>query len=187
MFFRSRYLAKLTGAALFLAFATAARPGLALERAATANRAQFSGGPRIGTDNLNFGLGGRGGYTLDQNIYLGGSLDYFFGESSNYAVGGARQSVSVRFWALSFEGGYDFGINDRLVIRPFAGLGIAGIIGESCGPSLCTSASSTDAVFTLGGVLHYFVTEQLYIGPDLRFLIMDNDAFVAGGHFGAVF
>jgi len=180
---RTRFFAAVV--VVFLAL-LAPRPASALEPAYTAGSTQFSGGPRFGTDNLNFGLGIRGGHTLDNGLYLGGSFDFFFGESEDYWYLN-RYRASWRFWTLSFEGGYDFHIVDRLVVRPFGGLGAIGVIGESCSPLGCGDTSDTDFLFTFGGLLHYFVTEKMFLGPDTRILVSNDTAFVLGGHFGVAF
>lgn len=162
-----------------------AQPASALEPAYTAGSTQISGGPRFGSDDLNFGLGVRAGHTLDNNLYLGGSFDYFFGESNNFGNFG---TASYRVWTLSFEAGYDFHIADRLVIRPFGGIGAFGVTAESCSRPLgCVDNSETDVLFTLGGVLHYFVSDKIFIGPDTRIIISNDAAFVLGGHVGVAF
>jgi hypothetical protein len=177
--------------ALFFAL-TLARPASALEPAYTAGRGQFMGGPRIGTDNIGFGLGVRGGYTLDMGLYLGGTFDYFFGDSDR----GYGYEFSYHWWTLAFEAGYDFGVAERFIIRPFGGLGVIGSSVESCydggGPFRgCRDGSNTDAVFVMGGLMHYMLTEKLLIGPDLRLYLFDHPgsdlSAIFGGHFGLVF
>jgi outer membrane protein with beta-barrel domain len=67
------------------------------------------------------GLGARGGYTLSQKIYIGGSFTYHFGQSQDYPQG----SVSEHLFYLGPEGGYDLvlGAVPQLLIRPYLGLG----------------------------------------------------------------
>jgi len=66
------------------------------------------------------GLGLRAGVTLPASLYLGASMDYFFGESES--VNGFDTSASV----LQFLGnvGYDFGLGP-LTLRPLVGFGYA--------------------------------------------------------------
>ena len=166
----------------------AARPARALEPAQTAGRVQASGGPRFGTDNVAFGLGARGGYTIDNNVYVGGALDYFLGQSTTYSVAGVNGSVTNRLWILSAEGGYDFGLGERVVVRPYGGLGVGGVTGEVCVQGACSSTGTTGFVFTVGGLLNYFLGERMFIGPDLRlFHANSTSALVIGAHFGAAF
>jgi hypothetical protein len=133
---------------------------------------------------LDFGLGLRVGHTLDMNLYLGGTFDYFFGESNNYPN---RSSYSWHFWTMSFEGGYDFHVAERLVVRPFGGLGIIGGYGDSCNAVTCNSWSDTNPLVTFGGLLHYFVSEKLFIGPETRVVVWNDAALIVGGHFGGAF
>src|SRR6185295_1853714 len=87
--------------------ATIAISGTAAAKPAfTWEKGQIQGGFRFGTDNLDFGVGVRGGYTLGMGLYLGGAFDYWFGDDD--AFGPFDNNVS--FWDLMFEAGYDFGI-----------------------------------------------------------------------------
>src|SRR5262245_660864 len=73
----------------------------------------LNGGPRFGSDNLDFGLGLNAGYTLDMGLYLGGLFDYFF----------AERGVDV--WFLMFDIGFDIGFGDKFVLRPTGSIGPA--------------------------------------------------------------
>jgi len=66
------------------------------------------------------GIGLRAGVTLPASLYLGASLDYFFGESES--ANGTDTSASV----LQVLGnvGYDFGLGP-LTLRPNLGFGLA--------------------------------------------------------------
>jgi hypothetical protein len=66
------------------------------------------------------GLGVRAGITLPTSLYLGGSLDYFFGESDD--VGGIDTSASLL--QVMANVGYDAGLGP-LTLRPSLGLGLA--------------------------------------------------------------
>jgi hypothetical protein len=184
---------RLLAALSVLAVLLVTRPASALEPAYTAGSTQFSGGLRFGTDNMNVGLGIRGGHTLDNNLYLGGAFDYFFGESNDYVatvpghVVVVNNNGSVHYWTLSFEGGYDFHIVERLVIRPFGGLGIIDGFGRDCAGNGCYTYGNTHALFTLGGLVSYFVAEKIFVGGETRLLIFDTAEFVLGGHVGFAF
>ena len=67
------------------------------------------------------GIGLRLGVTLPASLYLGGSFDYFFGESETNALE-VKQSASVL--QLMARVGYDLGVGP-VTLRPQLGLGLA--------------------------------------------------------------
>jgi hypothetical protein len=160
-------------AALVLVAAVAAS-GRALAnpfvQAVTWGRPQGSAGLRFGSDNLNLGLGGRGGFTLVQGVYIGGVVDYFFGEAN------------AHLFDIGAEGGFDFAIGPDMMVRPFAGLGIAAV--RACVGDYCQSDS--DTFIELGGLFNYYLP-QLFIGGELRILAFQDTAVVLGGHVGLMF
>jgi hypothetical protein len=116
--------------------------------ALTWSHAQMNGGARYGSDNLNLGFGARGGYTLPNGVYIGGLFDYFIGESQTMSNSGTSISASAHEWNIGAEGGFDFRLDERLMVRPFIGLGIANASGEVCidqvGGPQCTSVSGDE-------------------------------------------
>jgi hypothetical protein len=95
---------------------------------ATANSVQIGAGFRYGFDLTGassnpwgLGLGIDGGYTLENAVYLGGNLDYFFGESGE----------GDGLFQLMAEVGYDVGLGKNLVFRPKAGAGFAAADSEA--------------------------------------------------------
>jgi hypothetical protein len=68
------------------------------------------------SENLSFGIGVRGGKTLDNHIYIGGTFVYQTGDSGSYSasvttpggVVGASGSWSYNGFYVGPEGGYDF-------------------------------------------------------------------------------
>src|SRR5512142_2690600 len=107
------------------AFLTLPQSARALEPPATLSTVQLSGGPRFGTNDRDFGVGLRGGYTLPASIYFGGVFDYFFGSTTTVNLPGASGEVKSKFWLLGAEVGYDLGLTPSIVIRPIAGVGYA--------------------------------------------------------------
>jgi hypothetical protein len=158
--------------ALGLAAICAAAPAAAtpFTQAITWGKPQVSGGLRLGTENLNLGFGARGGYTFPQGAYVGGVLDYFLGENG------------FHFYDLGIEAGYDFAINPVMMVRPFAGLGLAW--ARACVYDVC--ASDSDTFIELGGQVDYFM-ERLHIGGELRILSAHDTAIVLGAHVGFTF
>jgi hypothetical protein len=67
------------------------------------------------------GVGLRLGVTLPTALYLGGSLDYFFGGTNTVALGG---EVSASLLQLMGRAGYDLGLGP-VSVRPQLGFGLA--------------------------------------------------------------
>jgi len=154
----------------------------------TLDRATVSGGVRWATEDLDLGVGVRGGYTLDMGVYLGAGFDYWFGEKQEQTVPGAGTiSAEAHGWDVMGEVGYDIGVAPAIVIRPFGGLGVFHAEGEACAPMVgCIQASDSEAAFEFGG-LAVFGFDGLNLVPELRVLIADDAAVLFGASIGADF
>jgi hypothetical protein len=130
----------------------------------TANSLQLGVGFRYGINmgedgDLNpwgTGLGLDVGYTLPNAIHIGGSFEYFFGESAD-VPGGLR--ISSNIWQLSAEGGYDVGLGDHFVIRPKVGVGIASAMVklDNCPTgTTCGDESDTHPLIAPGATIMLF-------------------------------
>jgi hypothetical protein len=125
-------------------------------------------------DYSNFGIGARGGYTLAQNIYIGGLLQYHFGKSEGPATG--------NIYYFGVEGGYDFHV-DPVIIRPYLGLGPAfghASVDQVCVGTFCTDGgSNTETRFGiwLGGTVLYPINDTWFVGGDFRLPIIDGDVY----------
>jgi hypothetical protein len=177
-------IATLVAVSVAPAVASAARPF-------TLERATVGGGVRLGSDDVNLGLGARGGYTIRESVYIGGLFDYWFGEEEEYGIGPARGSASVSAWDLMAVGGYDFGISPVVVIRPFGGIGLMSYHVEVCGRFTglgeeCTDDTETEAAGTFGA-------EALVdlggwnVGGEFRVLFSDDTHAIIGANIGAEF
>lgn len=142
----------------------------------TWDRPTLNGGPRIGSDDLDFGLGLNAGYTLDMGLYLGGLADWFFGE----------EGYDVSFFM--FDIGYDIGFGDKFVLRPSGSVGIATVWFERCERfGGCDDDSESELGIT-GGANAIYAISQLTIGGELRFFWADElDGIWAGFNIGVVF
>jgi hypothetical protein len=135
-----------------------------------------------------FGIGGRGGYTLENHVYLGGILQYNFGWSS-YAS-----------FYTGFEGGYDIPAGP-LLVRPYGGLGPAWItypsIYTGCGAQVIGGVVVTNGVcqstatvsyfaFWFGGTAIYPINDLWFVGGDLRFFVIPGygPEAISGGVMG---
>jgi hypothetical protein len=134
------------------------------------------------TNSLNLGVGARGGYTLTNNIYLGGTILYHFGTSDEATGAGTTIKNTAHLLYLGPEGGYDIPAGPVLV-RPYVGIGPAIATGSS---SIClqggscsdTSANSTNFALWVGGTVLYQIG-TFSVGGDLRALFVSNANSVA--------
>jgi hypothetical protein len=158
----------------------------------TAERTTASAGPRWGTDDLNIGIGGRIGYTLRQNVYIGGIFDYWFGESIEQVTPGGTVTGSASAWDIMAEAGYDFGLTPTFVLRPFGGLGLIHADAEICTESpvdpdvTCIEASGNEAIGSFGAQA-LAALDALTLGGELRIIFHEDAAVVFGGNIGFVF
>ena len=131
-----------------------------------------------------FGIGARGGYTLPSGVYLGGTFIDFPGSWGNTFLTG-------------FEGGYNIPAGP-IVVRPYGGLGLIDITypysavvpiiggnGLPTGQYTTTNANTSATFFSLwfGGTVEYPITENWFVGGDLRFLIIPSVNTYAGSGF----
>ena len=117
------------------------------------------------SNNYSLGLGARGGKTLDNHIYIGGTFIDHFGTSG------------FNSFYLGPEGGYDFDVR-VVVIRPYLGLGIF------------SSSFKTEPVLWLGGAVIWNIPgSNFFIGGDLRLVSSPTTPigayFMGGIHFGS--
>jgi hypothetical protein len=158
----------------------------------TLDRATIGGGLRWGSENLAFGLGVRGGYTLSQGIYIGGLMDYWFGDDDNDDFGNLVQAeVDRSFWDFMGVVGYDAGLTPTITLRPFGGFGFVHGEVEACsaafGLQQCIDNDETDAGAVLGVEALFEIGSSLHVGPEMRILIFEDTAAVIGGNFGGTF
>lgn len=124
------------------------------------------------------GVGLRGGVTVPSSLYLGASLDYFFGESGDLA--GIETSTSL----LQIMGhvGYDLGLGP-LSVRPGLGLGLATLSAEVSSPIGDVSDSESEFVAS-PGIEASIGLGLLSVGAEARynkiFADGDSDAIVLG-------
>jgi outer membrane protein with beta-barrel domain len=120
------------------------------------------------------GLGLRAGVTLPASLYLGGSLDWFFGESDS--VDGT--DVSASLLQVMANVGYDAGVGP-FTLRPLVGLGLAH------GMASAGEVDSTDGNFVISpGAELSLGLGLLSVGAEIRynhvFVDRDVDAVIFG-------
>lgn len=146
----------------------------------------------LSTDCMGFGLGVRGGKTLDNHLYLGGSAVYHFagcGYSGYYYAPGVAYSTSASVFYLGPEAGYDF-VLGPVVLRAYGGLGPAFLNASVSGPGVNQSSSDTRFVIWPGASVLWSIPDSpWFIGGDVRFVSVPNGPavgfyFTGGIHFG---
>lgn len=187
-----RYRISIAGVVVALASFAGARRAEANYPAAALSwsHGQMNAGARYGSDDLNLGLGARGGYTLPNGVYIGGMFDYFIGVSETLMSTGTSISQEAHMWDIGAEGGFDFALTDAVMVRPFLGLGIAEASAQVCmdavGGPMCVSGSASDSFIEVGGLINY-LSGQLMFGGDVRLLAARGSSLVIGGHIGWLF
>jgi hypothetical protein len=124
---------------------------------------------KIDPDPYGLGLGVRLGVTLPGSLYLGGALDYFFGESKtldDLDQERARLEVMGRI-------GYDVGLGP-LLIRPVVGIGLARTLQEFKGAT--SGAGATPSVTTRDNLNDLLIAPGFDFGFDLGLMTLGLDA-----------
>jgi len=139
-----------------------------------------------GKEAFKAGLGGRIGYTLKNNLYVGASFIWHFGTQD----GPVQANVSYGGGEVGYE--LDAG---PIVVRPYVGGGIASMFASVYVPRIGNyeggRISASDSRFALwpgASVLVPFDGGRGFIGIDGRFLIVESaNAFNAYGTVGVAF
>jgi hypothetical protein len=142
------------------------------------------------------GIGIRGGKSLDNHLYIGGSFVYHFGESTSYSqinpTTGLPVAVSASTTAFYTgpEVGYDFDLK-AVVLRAYGGLGIASItnsMSSNVQGVFSYSTSSTRFVVWPGCTVNWTIPRSnFFVGGDLRVVSVPDIAFSVFGFGGLYF
>jgi hypothetical protein len=141
----------------------------------------------FGTNNLNFGVGVRGGYTLSQHVYVGAAFMYHFGTSYSYGgyLGGAANEISVHALYPSGEVGYDFHVGP-VTIRPYGGVGIGFVTASSTLANVSGSATNSSLVIYPGATAFWNIPRSdFFVGGDTRMLILTRGGDPSFGLFAS--
>ena len=149
------------------------------------------------SESLSLGLGVRGGKTLDNHIYIGGTFVYQVGESGNYSGTVTAPGTTVTSsgsWSyngfyIGPEGGYDFDLK-VVVVRPYMGLGLFDLTGSASAGGVSGSGSSTRFVVWPGCTVIWNVpNSNFFVGGDIRLISLPDVAlgiYAMGGiHLGS--
>jgi hypothetical protein len=181
------------GTVLSLSFALVSSEASALEPPFSEGRFGVGGGVRIGGNGLNFGLGGDLGYTLPETpVYLGALADYWFGDHDEQTAFGTTVSADAWGWNVLGVVGYDLGLTETIVMRPFGGAGVFHAEGEACTqlpgePAECLEVSDSEAAGVFGGRALFLIGDTLHLGAEVRVLFAEETAGILAGNVGAVF
>jgi len=106
----------------------------------------------MGDNYSNIGLGVKGLYNLTDPIRLEAAFTYFL------------KSKGVSMWDASAYGHYLFGISDKFVVYPLAGVGFYS--SKSVG-------TYSDFALTVGGGLDYKLANNVLLQADLKYKFVD--------------
>lgn len=143
----------------------------------------------IATNNLNAGLGGRIGYALANRIYVGGTVAYHFGSSSQMSSDNLTLKGGKTLVYFGPEAGYEIPAGP-IIMRPYAGIGpaILTLSTSYCASGkACQDSSSTGTKFAAwagGNVV--LPLRNFFGGADLRGLVVTADNVSSIGVFGTV-
>ena len=170
----------------------------AVEPAQLHEGASIAGLIGFGANAYGFDIGARGGYTLSNHVYLGGTFLF----NTGFAGWGAG-------FTTGFEAGYEFAAGP-VVVRPYGGIGFAleqysgYYYGGAYNPNLCAiyggvycaygaggSTTTTSAAFWVGGTAIYdFKGGPWFVAGDIRMgdapALLTNQfifAFLPGGGY----
>jgi hypothetical protein len=142
------------------------------------------------------GIGIRGGKSLDNHLYIGGSFVYHFGESTSYSqinpATGLPVTVSASRTAFYTgpEVGYDFDLK-AVVLRAYGGLGIASMtnsVSSNVQGVVSYSTSGTQFVVWPGCTVNWTIPHSnFFVGGDVRVVSVPDIAFSFFGFGGLYF
>lgn len=127
-------------------------------------------------DGQHWGLGGRGGVMVRDDIYVGGLFLYHFGNE-------VTPGVKPKTWFLQAEVGYDLPkMSSGNNIRPFVGIGIASIDAgvEVAGVS---GTASTEFALTPGVAVIHEMNAKMFATGEARLNLIGGNSSV-GAYVG---
>jgi hypothetical protein len=145
------------------------------------------------SDNLNVGLGLRGGKVVASHVYVGGTFVYNIGDSySTQVTAGVPGLTPTYTGKASFsafyigpEVGYEFELRP-VILRPYGGIGLASLSTTVTSGNTSVSSSDTRLVFWPGVACLYDVPGSMFtVGGDARFVVVPGGpafgVFATGG------
>jgi len=135
------------------------------------------------TANLKLGVGVRGGYTLANRVYIGGTFVFHLGTSESGEGPAGTVESSARFLYTGAEGGYDIPVGP-VVIRPYAGVGlILGMVSVKAGGESNSDTSSSLAFWPGCTVTYAIPRSSFYVGGDTKIVIATKGGDPSFGMF----
>jgi hypothetical protein len=128
------------------------------------------------------GLGLRAGAHLEEQqlpFYVGVIGEYFFGTTTVTHTYG-KSERTLRFTYVGVEGGLDIDATPDILVRPFFGLGLGFNTDKVCvDGSPCSGDTSLHLTIT-PGLLGLYQMGNLFVGADLRYLIVAGASTASG-------
>jgi hypothetical protein len=141
----------------------------------------------FGTNDFNFGAGGRIGYTFEFPMYIGGTFMWHAGETRNATAANGFAETKSNFYYPGVELGYDIGIGRRgdFLVRPYGGAAILFDRERVAVNNIAVSDTSNQFMLYPGLTAHYNVAGgPWYLGVDTRLLVpVDHGGLSYQGFF----
>jgi hypothetical protein len=123
---------------------------------------------------MHFGVGGRAGVTMS-NLYLGGSLLYYFGSQQNLTVDGSSGQLSARSFAYGGEAGYGVNVGGFLTVRSQLGVGndkitVKGTAGASA--DVFGGSQTKGYLYFEPAVVGLIPIRSWFVGADIGALVL---------------
>jgi Outer membrane protein beta-barrel domain len=121
--------------------------------------------------SLKLGVGIRAGYTLENRVYLGGTLVYHLGTSDEADGPGGTIGSSAHFLYTGAEVGYELPVGP-VVVRPYGGVGVILSMVSLTQGGQSQSDSSTSLAFWPGCTVTYAIPRSsFYVGGDTKLIV----------------
>ena len=121
------------------------------------------------------GFGARVGVNLSGPLYVGGTFVYHLGKEVSTGasiLGDVSVKVGIQYYGA--EVGYDLAAGP-VVIRPYAGIGMASVHADVCIGGTCASGASDSKLYVAPGAVLIVPVGNLYVGADVRYVYVTGD------------
>ncbi len=144
------------------------------------------------SDNVNVGIGVRGGKVVTAHLYVGGSLVYNFGTSYTIGTVAGTENISTSAFYIGPEVGWEFVLAPNFTLRPYGGLGFGSFNASVSfsNPTLGGNSSQSESrlIFWPGVTALYDIPNSRFmIGGDARLVFVPGTVGYHGGPAFGIF
>lgn len=115
------------------------------------------------------------GYTLSMGMYVGGEFNYFVGSTETVEYEGVLANINWQLMQFGVELGYDYALEENLVLRPKLGVGYARLLVDVHAEDVFGTGdlrfedSYGGIAVPLGVELLYALGEHWFLGAKVRY------------------